>query len=472
MLIERHKLTTARPNRDAIRWGGAARSRVEAFVMKVEQRGSIRIDNFYNNRKGWAVRDMSRTINIPKEAVFLSWKMVKANRGSYGIDRQSIKDFESDLSPHLYRIWNRLCSGSYFPPGVKGVDIPKRSGTRRLGVPTVADRVAQGTIKVMFENRLESVFDEDSYGYRPGRSCHDAVAVTRRRCWQYSWVVEYDIRGLFDNISHDLLMKAVCLHFPEKWVKMYIERWLKAPMVNPDGTVSDRVSGTPQGGVLSPLLSNLFMHYATDLWMRREFPDLPWCRYADDGLVHCLSEKQAKMVRDKLERRLQGVGLELHPEKTCIVYCRDDRRRRSTNWPVTSFEFLGFEFTERSAQKRTTGDLFRRFLPAIGRNRLKELRHKLKKQPVLRAMYASIDDLARALNPIIRGWFNYYGKFYPAKLKSLNCYINERLMIWLKDKYRRSRKGGTKARSYRFLRRIQETRPTLFYHWKHGLSTF
>ena len=415
---------------------------------------------------------MSRTINIPKEAVFQSWKMVKENQGSYGIDKQSISDFEADLSSHLYRVWNRLSSGSYYPPGVKGVDIPKRGGTRRLGVPTVADRVAQGTIKVMFESRLEALFDNDSYGYRPGRSCHDALEVTRRRCWQYSWVVEYDIRGLFDNISHDLLMKAVCRHFPETWVQMYIKRWLTAPMVNPDGTISVRETGTPQGGVLSPLLSNLFMHYATDLWMRREFPDLPWCRYADDGLIHCLSLKQAQMVRDKLARRLREVGLEIHPEKTHIVYCRDDRRRKCSDWPKTSFEFLGYEFTERFARNQKTGHLFRRFLPAIGRNRLKELGEKLKKQPVLRAMFALIDDVAQALNPIIRGWYNYYGKFYLSRLQALSCYINERLIIWLKEKYRRSKKGGTKARAYRFLRRMFQSRPKLFYHWKYGFSTF
>lgn len=414
---------------------------------------------------------MSRTIDIPKSAVFQSWKMVKENRGSYGIDKQSLEMFAADLSSQLYRIWNRLSSGSYFPPAVKGVDIPKRGGVRRLGVPTVADRVAQGTVKVMFESRLESIFDGDSYGYRPGRSCHDAIEVTRRRCWQYSWVVEYDIRGLFDNISHDLLMKAVRCHFPEKWVQTYIERWLKAPMVAPDGAVAVREKGTPQGGVLSPLLSNLFMHYATDMWMRREFPDLPWCRYADDGLVHCLSLKQAQMVRDKLARRMKEVGLELHPEKTAIVHCKDDRRRKTADWPTTSFEFLGFEFKERSAQNGLTGELFRRFLPAIGRNRLKELRRKLKGQPVLRAMFARIDDLAQALNPIIRGWLNYYGRFHPSALKPLSCYINERLMIWLKEKYRRSKKGGTKARSYRFLRRIHKARPMLFAHWKNGWST-
>lgn len=415
---------------------------------------------------------MSRTISIPKGAVFQSWKMVKQNRGSYGIDRQSIADFEKSLSSNLYRIWNRLTSGSYFPPPVKGVDIPKRGGFRRLGVPTVSDRVAQGTIKVMFESRLESVFDKDSYGYRPGRSCHDAIEATRRRCWQYSWLVEYDIRGMFDRIPHELLMKAVCVHFPEKWVQMYLKRWLEAPMLNPDGSVSTRKSGTPQGGVLSPILSNLFMHYAMDKWMRKEFPSLPWCRYSDDGVVHCQSLKQAQMVRDKLARRLKEVGLELHSEKTHIVYCQDDRRRGVSCNVNTSFEFLGFEFTERSAQNRSSGEVFRRFLPGIGRNRLKELRRELKRQPVLRAMYSSIDNIAKALNPIIRGWFNYYGRFYPSALKALSCYINERLMIWLKEKYRRSRRGGTKARAYRFLKQIHGSRPHLFAHWKKGLSTF
>ena len=222
-----------------------------------------------------------------------------------------------------------MCSGSYFPPSVLGIDIPKRNGKfRRLGIPTVADRVAQGVIKVLFEHRLEKIFLDDSYGYRPGKSCHDAIAATRLRCRSYGWLLEYDIIGLFDKIPHDLLMKAVRLHFPEKWVCLYIERWLKAAMINPDGTVAARNQGTPQGGVLSPMLSNLFMHYASDLWMKREFQDLPWCRYSDDGLVHCKTKKQAEFVRDRFAKRLAEVGLEIHPEKTRIVQCVDDRRKK------------------------------------------------------------------------------------------------------------------------------------------------
>ena len=363
--------------------------------------------------------------------------------------------FEENLKDELYKVWNRMCSGSYFPPSVLGIDIPKRNGKfRRLGIPTVADRVAQGVIKVLFEHRLEKIFLDDSYGYRPGRSCHDAIAATRLSYRSYGCLLEYDIIGLFDKIPHDLLMKAVRLHFPEKWVCLYIERWLKAAMINPDGTVAARKQGRPQGGVLSPMLSNLFMHYASDLWMKREFQDLPWCRYSDDGLVHCKTKKQAEFVRDRFAKRLAEVGLEIHPEKTRIVQCVDDRRKKVAGKHFTSFTFLGFEFKNRIAQNSQTGELFMRFLPAIGNSRLKELKGTLKKQPVLRAMFAKISDVSEALNPIIRGWINYYSRFYPSRLKILFKNINERLAIWLKNKYRRSKRGGTMPRAYAFLRSI------------------
>ncbi len=171
------------------------------------------------------------------------------------------------------------------------------------------------------------VFDEDSYGYRPGKSAHDAIAVTRKRCWRYDWVVEFDIRGLFDNIRHDMLMKAIRHHCDCPWVLLYIERWLTAPLKQQDGSLTAHDQGTPQGGVVSPILANLFLHYAFDAWVRREMPRVPFCRYADDGLLHCKSRRQAEYVMRAISERFQQCGLEIHPDKSCIVYCKDANRQ-------------------------------------------------------------------------------------------------------------------------------------------------
>jgi RNA-directed DNA polymerase len=262
----------------------------------------------------------AKPFDIPKELVWKAFKWVKANKGSAGIDQESITDFEQNLSGNLYKLWNRLSSGTYFPPAVKGVEIPKKQGgIRMLGVPTVSDRIAQMAIKLVFERCVEPYFLADSYGYRPNKSALDAVGITRQRCWIYDWVVEFDIQGLFDNIRHDLLMKAVRKHTDSKWVILYIERWLKAPMQMPDGAISSRTCGTPQGGVISPVLSNLFLHYVFDVWMTRHYKNKEWCRYADDGIVHCKTEYGAKQLLVDLKKRFAECGLELHSEKTKII---------------------------------------------------------------------------------------------------------------------------------------------------------
>ncbi len=290
---------------------------------------------------------MTKPFVIPKKLVWDAFQRVKANGGSAGVDEESIKMFESKLKDNLYKLWNRMGSGSYFPPPVKAVPIPKKSGgTRILGVPTVADRVAQTVVKMILEPLLEPVFDRDSYGYRPGRSALDAVAVVRRRSWEYDWVVEFDIKGLFDNIDHELLLRAVRKHCSTPWVLLYIERWLKAPM-EVEGRRVARERGTPQGGVVSPLLANLFLHYALDVWLRRHLRSVRFCRYADDGVIHCQSEAQARLVLRKLGERLGQCGLELHPEKTRIVYCQDVNRK--AEYPVVQFTFLSYTFRPRKA---------------------------------------------------------------------------------------------------------------------------
>lgn len=216
---------------------------------------------------------------ISKQLVMQAYKRVKANAGAAGIDQQSLECFGKGLKNNLYKLWNRMSSGSYFPPPVKAVAIPKKTGGERiLGVPTVADRIAQKVVKLTLEPEMDKHFHPDSYGYRPNKSALDAVGVTRQRCWQYDWVVEFDIKGLFDNIPHDLLMKAVRKHTDCKWSLLYIERWLKAPMQMPEGQATERTQGTPQGGVISPLLSHLFLHYVFDVWMSKRHSTLSWCR--------------------------------------------------------------------------------------------------------------------------------------------------------------------------------------------------
>ncbi len=296
--------------------------------------------------------DETKPFQISKRSVMDAYKRVRANRGAAGVDQQSLDDYAVNLKDNLYKLWNRMSSGSYFPPPVRAVSIPKKTGGARvLGIPTVSDRIAQMVVKQVLEPELEPHFLPDSYGYRPGKSALDAVDITRRRCWKYNWVLEFDIRGLFDNIQHDLLMKAVEHHTNNSWVVLYIKRWLRAPLQGTEGELIERTQGTPQGGVISPLLANLFLHYVFDTWMQRNQPSLAWCRYADDGLVHCDTREQAEWVREQLERRFSECGLELHPEKTKIVYCKDSSRTGTHEG--TKFDFLGYTFDPASHRRRT-----------------------------------------------------------------------------------------------------------------------
>jgi RNA-directed DNA polymerase len=269
---------------------------------------------------------LAKSYEISKHTVMEAYRRVKANAGAAGIDEQSIADFEAKLKDNLYKLWNRMSSGSYFPPPVRAVEIPKKAGgVRTLGVPTVADRVAQTVVAMVLEPEVEPVFHPDSYGYRPGRSALDAVSRCRERCWRHDWVVDLDIRAFFDSIPHDLLLKAVAVHTDQRWVMLYVERWLNAPLQRADGTLIERDRGTPQGSAISPLLANIFLHYAFDRWMEKSFPSAPFERYADDAVVHCRSRTQAVRIRRAITKRLAEVGLELHPDKTRIVYCKDSK---------------------------------------------------------------------------------------------------------------------------------------------------
>ena len=399
---------------------------------------------------------------IDKRRVYEAYKAVRSSKGGAGMDGQTIEAFEADLKGNLYRIWNRMSSGSYFPPPVRAVSIPKKSGGERiLGVPTVGDQIAQMVVKQLIEPDLDPIFLKDSYGYRPGKSALDAVGVTRERCWKYDWVLEFDIKGLLDNISHELLLKAVRRRIQCQWALIYIERWLKAPMVK-DGERIERHCGTPQGGVVSPILANLFLHYAFDLWMGREHPDLPWCRYADDGLVHCRSEQEAEALKATLQARLAECQLELHPTKTKIIYCRNSNRNGS--YPNVMFDFLGYCFRPRKAENKRTGKLFCSFAPAASASALKSMREKIRDLEIRRRTDVSMGDIARKINPLLRGWIEYYGRYTPSSITPMLRYVNQTLRAWVMRKFKRFK--GRKTCAGQFLTRTARESAGLFVHWR------
>lgn len=405
----------------------------------------------------------TKPFEIPKRQVFYAWELVKANAGCEGVDQQSLSDFERNLEDNLYKLWNRLSSGSYFPPAVKAVAIPKKSGGERiLGIPTVSDRIAQMVVKLELEPQVEPHFLADSYGYRPNKSALDAIGVTRERCWRYDWVLEFDIKGLFDHIPHDLLLKAVHKHTDNRWVRLYIERWLTAPMVMPDGEKVARTVGTPQGGVISPLLANLYLHYVFDRWLSQHYPHVPWCRYADDGLLHCTTQAEAEQLLAVLDMRFQECGLTLHPQKTRIVYCQDGKRR--DNADEVAFDFLGYTFRQRHCTSRDQMRFFMGFNPAISKVALKSIRLKIRKLRVPRCTSMSLEALARWLNPMIAGWFNYYGRYHRSALYAMSRHLNQALVRWARRKYKSLRQHKTRA--MQFLEEIARQSPGLFAHWR------
>ena len=409
--------------------------------------------------------DKTKSYDISKEVVWEAYQKVKANKGSSGIDEVSMDQFEEKLKDNLYKLWNRMSSGSYFPPPVKVVEIPKKGkGTRMLGIPTVADRIAQMVAKAYFEPTVEPHFLPDSYGYRPGKSAIDAVAVTRKRCWRYDWVLEFDIKGLFDNIDHNLLLRAVRKHTDIKWVILYIERWLKAPFQMTSGERIERMSGTPQGGVISPVLSNLFLHYVFDVWMSRKRPQNPWSRYADDGIAHCRSQEEAVELLNELKVRFEECGLELHPDKTCIVYCKDDDRREEHL--ETKFDFLGYTFRPRRSKNRQ-GKFFINFTPGVSRKSSKAMRLKIRQWRMHLKPDKDIEDLSRMFNPVIRGWINYFGRFYKSELYSVLRHMNRALVHWARRKYKRL--SCHRRRAENWLGRVAKRSPWLFAHWKMGI---
>jgi RNA-directed DNA polymerase len=402
-----------------------------------------------------------KSFDIPKQMVWEAYRKVKANKGSAGVDRQSLEAFEADLKNNLYKIWNRMSSGTYFPPPVRAVEIPKADGgVRVLGVPTVADRIAQTVVALQLEPRTEAIFHRDSYGYRPRRSAHHALARCRARCWSYDWVIDLDIQKFFDSVDHDLMVKAVEANTDCRWVVLYVKRWLVAPLALPDGTLAERDRGTPQGSAVSPVLANLFMHYAFDLWLEREFPTVEFERYADDAVVHCSTQGQAREVLAALSMRMEQVGLRLHPDKTKIVYCKDSNRRG--NPEVTSFTFLGSTFRPRGARNPKSGKVFTSFLPAVSLEALKKMGRRVRELRIHKWVRTDLEDLAAELNPIVAGWMHYYGRFTRSFMQPLLIRINSYLMRWARNKFKR-------LRSYRRCKTwwlaVLDREPQLFAHW-------
>ena len=404
---------------------------------------------------------------IPKQLVWEAYQRVRANQGAAGVDGESLTMFEQDLKGNLYKVWNRMSSGSYFPPPVRLVEIPKDDGGMRpLGIPTVADRVAQTVVTMVLEPKVEPHFHPDSYGYRPGKSALDAVGTARQRCWSADWVIDLDIKAFFDSISHDLVERAVAHHTDVPWVRLYIARWLRAPVQRPDGTRDTRTQGTPQGGVISPLLANLFLHYVFDLWMRRTYPAVPFERYADDAIVHCRTEAQAQTVLGAIRGRFEQCGLTLHPTKTRIVYCKDSNRPKA--FEHVAFDFLGFTFQPRRARNRQ-GENFSSFLPAMSTKAAKRIRRTIREWRLASTKnHYALEDLPKLVDPVVRGWMHYYGRFYRTECVHTLQHLNGALAQWVQRKHKRFRYRPRASRHW--LRRIARRNPQLFALWQLGVK--
>ncbi|MBV9143103.1 MAG: group II intron reverse transcriptase/maturase [Pseudonocardiales bacterium] len=404
-----------------------------------------------------------KPFDIDKGVVMEAYRRVAANKGAPGVDEVSIAEFEQDLKNNLYKLWNRLSSGTYFPPPVRAVEIPKSHGpgVRVLGVPTVADRVAQTVVRLYLEPLVEPVFHPDSYGYRPGRSALEAVATCRVRCWERDWVIDLDIAAFFDTVPHEQILAAVEHHTELSWIRLYVARWLCAPIQQVDGTLHTRDRGTPQGSAISPLLANLFMHYAFDAWMARTYPQVHFERYCDDAVVHCVSYDQAVAVREAIAHRLAEFGLELHPEKTRIIYCKDSKR--TGRYPDISFTFLGYDFRPRKAVGKN-GTRFTGFLPAVSTAAKKKIGNHIRSWRLGRHTGSTLQQLARLINPVVAGWVTYYGRFYRSEVTNLLARLNRHLLRWATNKH----KGLGRRKARQRLAEVARAYPGLFAHWKAG----
>lgn len=443
---------------DARLRGGLTSSSCEGVVTTLEPRGQPGTVRECQQR--WkSTTEQQKKYAISREEVNLAWQRVRTKGGIGGVDGESIKSFERNLSKNLYKLWNRMSSGSYHPQAVLRVEIPKGDGKLRpLGIPTILDRVAQEVVRARFEPVVESFFHRDSYGFRPGRSAPEAVKTCRERCWKYDWVLDVDIQKFFDTIDHELMMKAVEHHSPESWMTLYIRRWLKAPVQQKDGTQEAPQVGTPQGGVISPLLANLYLHYTFDKWMERTFPEVKFERYADDIVIHCETLEQSEQIERALAARWQECKLTLHPEKTKVVYCKDGSRKG--RYPTKKFTFLGYTFQPRGAQNRTTKRNFTRFLPAVSTAAGKKFRKNLKESRIFQMRHLSLEEFAMQLNQRVRGWYGYFSHFYKSALCRMNDWLDCAIVRWLRNKY-----ATSWHQAYELLTRLARQNRKRFAHW-------
>lgn len=406
---------------------------------------------------------------IGKRQVWEAFLAVKKNDGSAGVDNIAIADIESRAAKYLYPLWNRMASGSYMPVPVREVLINKEDGRKRaLGIPTVLDRVAQEVIRKELETIVEPHFSANSFGYRPGKSQHMAVKQCELNCQTFNWAIDLDIKGFFDNIDHRLLIRAVKHFTTEKHILMYVKRWLKAPVQKKDGSIEPRQGkGTPQGGVISPLLANIFLHFAFDTWFEETFPECTYERYADDIIIHCKFFKESLNVLAAVKQRMKRCKLEIKQEKSNIVYCKRNQKNHPPFKPkYVQFDFLGFTFKPRWV-KGWLGKWHLGFTPAISNKRRKRIGQVLYKMKIHRMVQFSLQDIANLLAPKIRGWINYYGKFRFSEMRKVFRVLNYRLMLWVRNKYRRFRKK-IKTHAFRWLSNIAKHFPNLFLHWHYG----
>ncbi|WP_341757463.1 group II intron reverse transcriptase/maturase [Candidatus Tisiphia endosymbiont of Ditula angustiorana] len=403
---------------------------------------------------------MTKHYDVSKDEVMNAWKSVRKSGGACGFDGITIEDVEGDLDNQLYKIWNRMSAGSYMAKSVLLVNIPKaKGGYRQLGIPTVCDRIAQVVVKNRLESILEDKFCQNSYAYRPGKSAIDAVTVCRERCFVHEWLVEIDIKGFFDNIDHDILLDMLLKHTDDKVIVLYAKRFLKATGIESGRNIEiAREKGTPQGGVVSPILANLYLHEAFDNWMQEIHSNIKYERYADDIVVHCCSEKQAYFIKEKVQARLKQYKLELNLEKTKIVYTgiKNDHDHRKHNLP-RKFSFLGYDFKPRIWHGKLV------YTPGIGTGAMKMIKDKIKKTWQLKvSVSGSLEDIAERVNPVIRGWINYYGHYRRSDLYKLEYVINNYLVRFIKKKYE---SYATWNKAWKHLGKLKAESAHTFCHW-------
>lgn len=420
----------------------------------------VQLNNEDQPQDGRNLRSTTKSYDISKQLIVDAYKRVKANKGSAGVDRQSLRDFDKNLTDNLYQLWNRLSSGSYHPQPVLRVEIPKSDGgIRCLGIPTVTDRIAQMVVKLQIEPALEIHFHPDSYGYRPNKSAHDALRLAKQRCGKRAWVLDMDIKGFFDTIDHDLLMQCVRRHVKESWQLMYIERWLKSPIADAEGEIEARDRGTPQGGVISPLLANLFLHYVFDVWVGKQSLNVQFERYADDIVCHCISEAQAVALKTQVEARFIACGLALHPKKTKIALCKSQSRQ--VDYETISFDFLGFTFKPHWT-KTKGGSYVLCFYPTVSGKAAKRIRNEINSWPWDYWVRQELTEIRNYSRNKIRGWINYYGLFGQGAIRNILFHIDQRLMRWAKKKYKAL---NTVWQAATRVYRARANNPHWFAHW-------